>query len=146
MPTPYTFRTTFIADPGTRERCILLRVPSRGTIRSIVISQEGGSEEGFDFEIFTNRAVCPPDGSPDSSSSSSSAAGSTLAEELFSIFGRKTTAGKVFSQFEADFVYECDGGSTNKKRELYMRFTPPPGGDVGAKEFHMKLDIMQPLL
>jgi hypothetical protein len=140
---PYTFNHQFVLDPGDEQACILLKVPSRGYIRKLVISQEVGSLDGFDFEIFTNRAVCPPDVSQGvGSTSSSSSAGSTPAEELYSVFGQKTAAGKVFSEFQTDYIYECEGGSTNKKRELYMRFTPDTG-DSGLKEFHMAMMIEQ---
>lgn len=147
MSTPYTAREQFVVDPGNRQRCIELRVPSRGIIRNVVVSQEAGVQDGFAFELFTNESVCPPDNSPDSSSSSSSSAGSTQAEELFSVFGRKSTASKTFAEFGQSYIYDCEGGSTNKKRRLFMRFDPHPttaaAADAGPKEFHMKLDIEQ---
>jgi len=143
MGVPYTYRNVFSIF-NNEQKCIALKVPSRGTIKSVVISQEVGTVEGFAFEIFTNRDVCPPDTqiADSSSSSSSSSAGSTPAEELFSLFGRKSTGSKVFVEFEKDYLYTCEGGSTNRKRELYMRFTPD-GANTDAKEFHMKLDIEQ---
>lgn len=159
---PYTMRKAFATQDNVPEG-VTLGVPSRGIIKNIVIVQTSGPNEGFSFELFTNRDVFPPDGptteggvvyeslpsgssmslsseGPTGGVQSSSSAGSTPPASLFSVFGRKTAAGQEFSEFEKNYIYTCEGGSTNRGRKLYLKIMPVGAGN-DVKTFEMKIDI-----
>lgn len=143
MGTPYIFRKSF-SLPNGGPQCIELDVPPRGVIRSIVIVEEVGVTDGFDFEIFTNRAVCPPTIDDEGSSvSSNSEAGSTPHKALFSLFGVLTAADEIFQEFGLRHPYETEGGSSNRSRKLYMQINPQGDGEL-AREYSMRLDIEGP--
>ena len=133
MGTIYEFRKTFTI-PGDGPQCIELDVPPRGKIRTMILVETIGGQAGFEFEIFTNREVCPPSINDEgqSISSSSSAPGSVPAKELYSVFGVKLTTESVFQEFAVQHPYETEGGSTNRSRKLYLRIQPSGTLDVSS--------------
>jgi hypothetical protein len=117
-----------------------LRVPHRGTITKLILSQEAGVAAGCELDLFNSRLAAPPD---QGSSSSEGLAGNIA---LYQVFATKSLgSGEVLLQDFAIAANYCnrDGTSTNPERRLYLQLRP---GGTGTKVFALALAIEPPQL
>ena len=145
MSLPHVVRKT-ITLPGSEAFCVEVDVPARGIIRTLIVTETVGPGSGFQFDLFDKREVCPPtvDDEGVVHSSSSSEPGSTAPRVLHSVIGRKAEAGKTFEERDQRYIYETEGGSTNRSRKLYLEIDPTGADD--PREYELRLDVEMPTL
>lgn len=123
MGTPYSSGPHILEVVGGEARCIQIKTPHRGIIKSVKFEQVAGNAAACTFEVFTSAKACPPGSSQSSESLSEGVEGPRSA---YSIFGQKAmSAGSAFEEYEKDYYFtNKDGTPTNPQRKLYVELIP----------------------
>lgn len=145
MATPYQSgpHQLIVSTTGAEEdTCHEIRVPHRAVIKTIKFEQTVGAGVTCDFEVYSKRAACNPDGA---SGSSQSSADSDCPPAAYSVFGKKdVVAGVQFIETDGNYPYRNQDGTYSVPiRKLYVRVRPAVAGDY---EFCLTFEMITGLV
>jgi hypothetical protein len=153
---PYSAGPFKFEAEGGVETFIVLKVPSRGTIRAIRLMQVGGAAVDATFEVFTAESCIGTSLFEEASQQVPDHPSEPLEltddvaifgnRAMYSVFGQKTYTGStgLYTEYGEDTQYPYQnrdgGGPTNRKRRLYLGITPAGSAATGW-EFALEIEL-----